>query len=151
MISPPSIRKILCPTDFSPLSEHGIGYAIDLARQLGAEIQLLHVYGLPTYFALPEAAVIPSADFAAARSVELQELMDKTLAAHKQDGVALSGGLRVGVIHDEIVQEAARQNVDLIVISSHGHTGLSHLLLGSVAERIVRLAECPVLVVRKPD
>ena len=143
------IRNILCPTDFSPLSEEGLRYGIGLAKKLGAKVRVIHAYGLPTYFALPEAAVIPSADYAAARSVELQSLLDDTLANHEVDGVSMDGVLRLGVVHDEIVGEAQRWNADLIVISSHGHTGLAHVILGSVAERVVRLAHCPVLVVRK--
>ena len=143
------IRKILCPTDFSPLSEEGLHYGIELAQKLGAQIRVIHAYGLPTYFALPEAAVIPSADYAAARSVALQDLLDSTLASHEAAGVQMDSVLRLGVVHDEIVGEAERWNADMIVVSSHGHTGLAHVILGSVAERVVRLAHCPVLVVRK--
>jgi len=143
------IRKILCPTDFSPLSEEGLHYGIELAQKLGAQIRVIHAYGLPTYFALPEAAVIPSADYAAARSVALQDLLDSTLASHESAGAQMDSVLRLGVVHDEIVGEAERWNADMIVVSSHGHTGLAHVILGSVAERVVRLAHCPVLVVRK--
>lgn len=142
------IDRILCPTDFSTLSEKGVSYAIDLAQRYNADLKLIHVYGLPTYFAVPEGAVIPSAAYAADRSNELQRMMDSTLAKLKGRQAKMRGEIKLGVSYDEIVREADDWNADLIVMASHGYSGLTHAILGSVTERVLRLAHCPVLVVR---
>lgn len=141
-------QKILCPTDFSPLAQHGVQYALDLAQLFGSKLRLVHAYSLPTYFALPEAAVIPSAEYATARSVEHQARLDSALESLRASGIDIEGALRIGVTHAEIAEEAEQWNADLIVMSSHGHTGFTHAVLGSVAERVLRVAPCPVLILR---
>lgn len=145
------IEKILCTTDFSSLSEKGVAYALDLAEMFKAEVKLVHIYSLPTYFALPEAAVIPSASFAADRSNELQRMMDATVAQYGDRGVVIHGLIKLGVSYEEITREADAFGADLIVMASHGHSGLAHAILGSVTERVLRLAHCPVLVVRNDN
>lgn len=143
------VKRILCTTDFSDLSVEGLEYSIDLARHFEAELRILHVYALPTYFAAPEGAFIPSADYATTRSNEVQEQLDALVAQYSDRGVPLKTALKVGVSYKEIVADADAWNADLIVMASHGHSGITHVILGSVTERVLRTASCPVLVVRK--
>lgn len=145
------VDKILCTTDFSALSSKGIDYALSLAKDFNAELKIVHVYGLPSYFALPEAAVIPSAGYAADRSNELQRMMDSTVREYGDRGIEVHGMIKLGVSYEEIVREADVWGADMIVMASHGHSGIAHAILGSVTERVIRLAHCPVLVVRNDN
>jgi universal stress protein A len=140
--------KILCPVDFSEPSREALVAAADLARTFDASLTLVHVYQLPLA-AVPEMSVDP----------ELYGMMgkraDEELARLTQEALGL-GVRRVestrleGVAWDVIVKLARDGRVDLVVMGTHGRTGLRHALLGSVAERVVRHASCPVLVVRAP-
>ena len=140
-------HHLLVPTDFSPYAERALDYAIALASALRARVTLLHVISA-LYWAtgdLPgalSAAVLEELEAVARQSLKqaLQRVRDAGL-----DGEAM-------VVHGSpfecIVAAARDQGIDLIVMGSHGRTGLRHVLLGSVAERVVRLAPCPVLVTR---
>lgn len=145
------LNKVLCTTDFSALSSEGIEYALNLAKDCGAAVRLVHVYALPAYFAVPDGAYIPSAEHAADRSNEVQRLLDATVAQYGDRDVPLDGVLKLGVSYEEVVKEADSWGADLIVMASHGHTGLAHAILGSVTERVLRLSRCPVLVVRRDN
>lgn len=143
-----SIRRILFPTDFSEPAKQAGQYAMELAEKFGAELHLLHI--------LPEVT-LPLPDSATSWTLPDIALKSRLEAAEKQ----LLQGLNtewsgesqtvrtatVGVAVNEIVKYAKEHEIDLIVVGTHGHTGLSHLLLGSVAEKVVRLASCPVLTV----
>ena len=127
------MKRILLATDFSDSSAYALRMAAALARSLGAKIQVVHVLAL--HEADPVTAEKKLPGFVPAELedlVESRKIIRATTAEH-------------GVLH-----EAREQNVDLIVIGTHGHTGLSHVLLGSVAERVVRMADRPVLTVRPP-
>ena len=143
-----SIRKILVPTDFSAHSKDAQVWGAELAQRYDASITLVHVYQ-PISYALPEGYVMPSANLLADLEVSLGRALDD---AKKQ--LESSPGLRVdtsliqGVPFAEIVRFAREGAYDLIVLSTHGRTGLRHALLGSVAEKVVRKAPCPVLTVR---
>lgn len=142
-----NIRSILVPTDFSPASEKALAYAVPFARQFGAKLTLLHVV---------EPVATP--DFA--NSFPLAVENDKVMAQCRQhlEGVCrnLEIGpklmektlVRYGRSFHEITDAARTLKVDLIIISTHGYTGLKRALLGSTTERVVRHAPCPVLVVR---
>jgi nucleotide-binding universal stress UspA family protein len=140
--------KILVPVDFSPHSREATLYAVDLARRYGAPITLVHAYQ-PVAYALPESFVMYTPDQLANVLTELQ----KQLATAKADA-ELSGATRVdthvlqGDVASQIVQCAVDGGHDLIVMGTHGRTGPSHLLLGSIAEKVMRRAPCPVLTVR---
>jgi nucleotide-binding universal stress UspA family protein len=140
-------KKILCPVDFSTTSRAAAHAATELAVSLDAELTLLHTYELPG-FALPEGVVYASPS--AAR--ELLDEITRALGEWKQE--AEERGAKqvkietaIGPPAEQIVLEAGK-GYDVIVIGTHGRTGLSHLLMGSVAERVVRKAPCPVLTVR---
>jgi nucleotide-binding universal stress UspA family protein len=144
------VQKILVPIDFSACSIKALQYAVPFARQFGAALTLLHVMPVnyfvgsefgPVDFPLPEA--------------ELREASERELVAlaAREIGAAVPVQTRVGrgqPMH-EIVRVARELEMDLILLSTHGHTGLRHVLLGSVAENVVRYAPCPVLVVREHE
>ena len=143
-----TLRRILVPIDFSEHSKNALKYAIPFAEQFKASIDLIYVV---------EPTVYP-ADFSFGQigfpnveeelrnrgSEELDHLMEKEIGRR----VSASKTVRTGKPFYEINQYAAEEDVDLIVIATHGHTGMEHLLFGSTAEKVVRKAPCPVLVVR---
>ena len=141
------LRKILVPVDFSPNCQEAILYARHFAEQFGAEICLLHVVE-PVVVAndfgyLP---VLPA-------DLEEQRLEGagkelRALANSLGAGVPVESKVRLGRAWKEITDSARTLPADLLIVSTHGYTGIKHALLGSVAEKIVRHAPCPVLVVR---
>jgi nucleotide-binding universal stress UspA family protein len=143
------LRKILVPTDFSTSAEQALDWAASLAEHYQAEIVLLHV--------LPPASLMWAADLDAEQRMEqeLAQLWTQTEARLQQEAVDLQGGGKKvtplvvrGQPFHEICEVAKGHQVNVIVMGTHGRTGLSHVLLGSVAERVVRHACCPVLTVR---
>ncbi|MEM7448697.1 MAG: universal stress protein [Myxococcota bacterium] len=142
------LKTILCPIDFSSGAESAIQAAVQLAGQTNAEVQLLHVYQLPTV-ALPDGAIIATPDWTAQIMGHAQSALDSLSSRLKERyGRPFANRLRDGVPHLEICRYAEEIDAQLIVIGTHGRTGLSHLLLGSVAERVVRVSKVPVLTVR---
>ncbi len=144
-----NVQRILLPTDFSERSKAAEQSACDLADQFGAELHVLHVLHDPlltmpmTAAALlvPPKSLDHEITFA---EEEIQKIPPPRWAAGKK----VVRVVRIGATYDTIVQYAKNIAIDLIVIGTHGRTGLSHLLLGSVAERVVQLAPCSVLTVR---
>lgn len=145
-----SIERILCPVDFSETSEHALAYALELARGLGAEVDLAHIYQLPMY-ALPDGALLAGPDMASRILDTCQDSLDELASRHAGHEVALEKHLTEGVPHTEICRLAQKLGADMIVMGTHGRTGFGHLLLGSVAERVVRMSKIPVLTVRHPE
>ncbi|MFI5315318.1 MAG: universal stress protein [Myxococcota bacterium] len=141
------IAKILVPTDFSADAEAAIGTAIALAKGFGASLHLLHVVQPPIQPVGPEMAVTPVTFWR-----ELHDAATKRIARSKQRADAVGVRCDVEVVEDipgfAIAAAAERAHADLIVMGSRGLTGLKHVLLGSVAERTVRYAACPVLTVK---
>jgi nucleotide-binding universal stress UspA family protein len=143
------IRTILAPTDFSSHSENAVRYACGLAERLGAELHLLHVLSefVPTGPDPLLTPVLPPEYYreseAQSRS-ELETLLQPSWGRPPTVQLAVRWESPV----EGIVAYAREAAIDLIVIATHGRTGLSHVLLGSVAERIVREAPCPVLTIR---
>ena len=148
--SPFHLTKILVPVDFSDRSKKALRYAVAFAKQFGAGITLLHVLPLTT---LP-GTEYEATDFPALQEKLRAEAAEK-LNAFSRDEIGASTPVQtlveVGAAPREVTDVAARLEIDLIVISTHGYTGLKHVLLGSVAESIVRHAKCPVLVVREKE
>lgn len=145
----PQFRRIVCPTDFSPTAAAALAYATDLARSAKAEIVLLHVLPTMNYplrgLGMAEAFPHLQAELHTRGKERLAEAA-KAIGAD----VAVRTELRDGEAYEQVLACAKDLGADLIVLGTHGHTGLKHALLGSTAERVVRLAECPVLTVRKP-
>jgi nucleotide-binding universal stress UspA family protein len=151
MAQPGTFKRILVATDFSEPSERAWSTARQLARALGAELRLLHVFSEGTLYA---EGFISSAQtravFASARAWAETTLAEWRQAAHAE-GLAAETLLRTGAAHVEIVAAAREMGADLIVIGTRGRGGLERVLLGSVAERVLRMAPCPVLAVREPE
>ena len=143
------IRTILVPIDFSACSSVALDQAIELARQLSARLVLLHSYQVSVPLAPAPYLSIPPAFVETLRkgaSAELEQLAKRAAAAGVPCESRVSNDTTVGAI----LELAESLPADLIVMGTHGHTGLKHVVLGSTAERIVRLAPCPVLTVKAP-
>jgi universal stress protein A len=141
------IKRILVPIDFSECATKALRYAIPLAKQHGADLELIHVISSPAYGYGEYGPIWTGqleADLAPGSKKALQKLAETEIPRE----VPFKVEVRVGAPHLEITQFAQSEQVDLIVISTHGYTGLKHVLLGSTAEHVVRYASCPVLVVR---
>jgi universal stress protein A len=143
-------KAILVPTDFSEYSDKAIKQAADIAAQNGAKLYLLHVLGWIQQCAVDyciSAETIQSlyGESEKAAKKRMEEEVEKILSSKKIDVVF---DVKVGVAHDEIVKEQDEKKIDLIVIASHGRTGIRKILLGSVADRVLHEAKCPVLLVR---
>jgi nucleotide-binding universal stress UspA family protein len=143
----PHLKTILVPTDFSLCSEKALTYAISIARRYGAKIYLVHVSQVQFY--ANEYAYLPIED--AAMCDAATSRLDKFAAGKINPELLAKTIVRNGVPFDEIVKTARELDTDIIVISTHGHAGLKHALIGSTAERVVRFAPCPVLVVRERE
>ncbi len=151
----PTFTKILAPTDFSEDSKLALSYTVTLAQKFSSEVIVVHVDQ-------PLAPVMvselnPGLDVSTmnriaeeGRLLALKEL-DATTARLRESGVKARGLMRVGAPFLEIINAAQSEGTDLIVMGTHGRTGLAHVLMGSVAERVVNKAPCPVLTVRHPD
>jgi universal stress protein A len=142
------IRRILAPTDFSELSTQGLKSALKLAEVFGATLLLLHVVEPPPY---PVEGIVPSHlgatlldDLERQASTDLAVILPETQGSK----VEVTRQVVVGIPNRKIVEVAEEEKSDLIVMTTHGRTGLSHLVMGSVAEKIVRTAPCPVLTIR---
>jgi nucleotide-binding universal stress UspA family protein len=142
-------RKILCPTDFSHYTDAALSYASALAAESGATLYIVHVDEYrDASAALGEAALNYDAAWTATDRSEVRQHLEQvkpTVSRVDYEHRYLEGG----PIH-EIIEFAAREQIDLIVMGSHGRTGLSRLLMGSVAEGVARRAPCPVLIVKQP-
>jgi nucleotide-binding universal stress UspA family protein len=139
------------PTDFSPQSERAWALARRLARAVEAEVVLVHVFvEAPLYSEGPFAADRIREVYASGRAW-VQEQLQRWEATARGEGLAAKTLLRTGVPHGEIVAAASEEGADLVVIGTHGRGGVDRLLLGSVADRVIRLAPCPVLAVRQAD
>lgn len=146
----PQFRRIVCPTDFSPTAEAAARHAASLARAYTGELLLLHVLPQVHYplRGLGMAEAFPHLQ------QELHVRAKERLAAAAKtlgNGITIRTELRDGEAYEQVLACARENKADVIVMGTHGHTGLKHALLGSTAERVVRLAECPVLTVRTPQ
>jgi len=144
------MEKILVPVDFSDYSKHALKYAIEFAKQFDAELILISVIEpmiYPADFSMGQVA-IPATDQNLSERVEeeLKNLDEKEIAGK----VKSKRIIKSGKPFFEINETAREEDVDLIIIATHGHTGVEHLLFGSTAEKVVRKAPCPVLTLREP-
>ncbi len=141
-----NIQRILVPTDFSEISAQAFSYAEELARQYSAEIHLLHVLEKD-----PPILLIRTLDMTNESAYQKIENDAKNLLAEFRNrfskDVNVKEVLLRGNDFEEIVEYAEKNNIDLIVIATHGRTGLLHTLIGSVAEKVIRYSKVPVLVI----
>lgn len=151
-----NLKKLLVPTDFSEPSKKAFIYAVRLAQRNNSSVILFHVFESPEFVRqLPE-------HFSSESNEEIRKLFDAARRQSEERLVTLSRDVqesdvkieilqRLGTPYEEIVKVAKERGVDLIVIATHGYTGLKHFLLGSTAERVVNVSPCPVLVERQEE
>jgi len=144
-------KNILVPVDFSSHSDEAVRIAADLSRRYEGSLTLVHVFQ-PLHDPMPEGYVL----YTPKQVTELTQHLERLLAASKKTAEA-AGALGVqtrllqGLVTVELLEFARTQRADLIVMGTHGRTGVAHALLGSVAERVLRKAPCPVLTVRADE
>lgn len=143
----PIIRTILVPVDFSDCSLTGLRYALKFAKAVGARLIVLHVTDLGPVMMTTACGDYHSPVYLEAARRRCTDRMEEFLQRVDFDGVAVETFAVPGYCPAAIGEAAEKQGVDLIIISTHGRTGLRHALLGSIAEGTVRRAGCPVLVV----
>lgn len=156
-LEPLKLTRILVPTDFSEPALKAVHYAVRLAGQFGASLTLLHVFEVPIYaqnypgypgFNLPGEDIHRIYDEAQSQAQARLNVLHEQLQPTE---LVIEHVLRIGTAYTHIIEAAADTKADLIVIATHGYTGLKHLFLGGTAERVVRHAPCPVLVVRENE
>jgi nucleotide-binding universal stress UspA family protein len=140
-----TFHRILIPTDFSEPSEQALRIALEMARGAGADVVLLHICEIPTYayvgIATPVDLLSPLAELAGQK-------LDELLKSLRTGFPGARSVLKVGVPWEQILATISEVGADLVVMGTHGRRGVAHALLGSVAEKIVRLSPVPVLTVR---
>jgi nucleotide-binding universal stress UspA family protein len=141
-------RHILAPSDFSEYSKKAVASALELAKKFGAKLTILHVVEPPPYpvegYAPPSMSATFLEDLERQATQDLAQLVPEAEAS----GLEVVRLVVVGTPYRKIIETAEAEQVDLLVMATAGRTGFSHLLLGSIAERVVRTATCPVLTMR---
>jgi nucleotide-binding universal stress UspA family protein len=148
-----NLKKILYPTDFSEYSLAALPYAVSIAKQNNAELYCLHVVDMPQEEYLTSEYMVPLnvphvPEDKVLRTARAR--MERFVTENLSEIEKLESRVLVGVPFVEIIRYARDQSIDLIVIGTHGHSALAAMLLGTVAEKVVRKAPCPVLTVRHP-
>lgn len=144
-----TIRNILAAVDFSGSSDAAGAVAADLAAAFGARLHLVHVYDVPLIEMTPYHFAVPQSVWDDVRKAA-RERLEKVRSELAGRGVEVEARLAEGTPAEAIGDAARELGADLLVIGTRGHTGLTHALLGSVAERTLRTAPCPVLTVKEP-
>ena len=144
------IRRILHPSDFSKASSAAFTKAVELAKANQADLVLLHVLAPPLPLMAGDGYVSPQVyeDLDKSARAYASKQLASLVARAKKAGVRASALLRDGIAHEQIVRASRSPLADMIVIGTHGRTGLAKLFLGSVAGRVVSTAKCPVMTVR---
>ena len=140
-------KKILCPVDFSQFTQDVIDYALDLAKKYGAELHVMHVVPNMTYFTPYESFLTPENLVVIEKNIQ-DEVERKFTKLLKNDTVPTKRVIRTGVPFVEIIDYARGESIDLIVMGTHGHSTIEHILIGNVAEKVVRKSPCPVMTIR---
>ena len=143
------IKNILCPVDHSDCSKEALKYAVSFAIKDNSKLYLLHVIDICAYDESINAMTpqIPDDETLAQLKTKLLDCIPEEM----RDDMNVEALVVQGIPFVEIISTAKRNDVDMIVLGSHGRTGISHMMMGSVSEKVVRKAPCPVLTVRKSD
>ena len=142
-------KTILVPIDFGESSEHAVTYAAELAKALGAEIVLMHAWDVPVV-GFPDGAFVATPELATQVTEAAQHGLDRARMLIDGQGVTIRGVLKQGPTDAMILDAAKEESAGMIVMGTHGRTGIQRVLLGSVAEKLVRTSPIPVLTVH-PD
>ncbi len=145
------IDKILLPTDFSDHSKVPVPWAVDLAKKYKAELHIIHVFDEAAFEAFFFNYAGETQEYFEKFREGFQAEVDDFLDGVNTSGVTIVPVLSNGNPFVEIVQYAKDNGIDIIVLGTHGRTGMAHMLMGSIAEKVVRKAHCPVLTVRSPE
>lgn len=141
-------KRICCAVDFSDTSRRALQVATDVTRLVSGDLTILYVWQMPI-LAIPEVAMYAPPDFWERMSRDADELLEKwRQEASAMVATQVSAVRRDGTPAEEIVRFAGDQKMDLLVLGTHGRTGFQRAMIGSVAERVVRHAPCPVLAVK---
>lgn len=145
-----TFQRILVATDFSETSSHAVKYAIEMARTFGAELHVLHVLETEIPLMVDGIAYLPPHLIEEIEKGAATQL-EQVIPPEERNNLSVILSLRRGSAFMEIIGYARDQQMDLIVMGTHGRGALSHVLLGNVAEKVVRKAPCPVLTIRHPQ
>jgi universal stress protein A len=141
-------KKILVPLDFSDYTDEIMNVAALIAEKFGSTIHLLHVIPNMDYFTPYESFLPPENLVNLQRDVEREVGKDMEAVAKSAKGITVTKAIHTGVAVLEIIDYVRTEKIDLVVMGTHGRGGLEHILLGSVAEKVVRKSPCPVLTIR---
>ena len=150
MLSMTLPRKFLVPTDFGEPSDKALAYAMELATKLGGEVVILHTFDLPI-IGFPDGALVASPEMSTRISTAAQEGLQKTMSQYANAAIPVSSMLKQGEPWQTIIDTAKEIGAGMIVMGTHGRTGLGRALLGSVAEKVVRTSTVPVLTIHPHD
>lgn len=144
-----NFERILLATDFSETSSYAVGHAVLMARTFNAELHVLHVVESEILAGVDGLTYVPPNYF---EELEKQaaEKLQNVISREDRDGLSVTLVMRRGGVFLEIIHYAKTQAIDLIVLGTHGRGALAHVLMGNIAEKVVRKAPCPVLTVRHP-
>ena len=146
----PNIKKVLVPIDFSDYSKAALRYAVNFAQMFNSEMILVYVVEpviYPPDFSMGQIA-IPSVN--TEWDTKAKEELEKLAATEIPKNIKVTTTIKTGKPFLEIIDTASELDTDIIIIATHGHTGVEHILFGSTAEKVVRKAPCPVLTLREP-
>ncbi len=140
-------KKVLCPVDFSEFTAEIVQYACDIAKKYGAELHMLHVLPNLTYYTPYESFLTPENLVAIEKSIQSEVDKDFTKLLKNMD-VEAKKVMKEGVVFLEIINYIKDESIDLVVMGTHGRSAIEHILIGSVAEKVVRKSPCPVMTIR---
>jgi nucleotide-binding universal stress UspA family protein len=145
------IEKILFPTDFSPYAKHALKYALDFAVDHEAKLYIIHVISKLNLPAGPGGSTYPLTEIYKEMEQEAKKYLGHLVPKRFFEKITVENIVVRGIPFLEIAKAAKKYDIDLVIIATHGRTGLSHALIGSTAEKVVRNAPCPVLCVKHPE
>lgn len=140
-------KKVLCAVDFSEFTNQIVAYASEVAKRFDSELHLIHVIPNLNYFTPYESFLTPENLVAIERNIEGEVEKDFDKIIKKLD-MPVKKAIKTGVTFVEIIDYIKTEGIDLVVIGTHGRSGIEHILIGSVAEKVVRKSPCPVLTIR---
>lgn len=140
------IKQILVPTDFSENAEHALSYAVELAKECSAKLHLLHTPVVPTYL-LMDLSYSPGPEAVTRILNDAQDALDEQVKGVAAAGVEHLAAIREGTVHEVIRDYAKEHDIDLVVVGTHGRTGVSKLMYGSVTERVLKTVHTPIIVI----
>jgi universal stress protein A len=140
-------KKIVCPIDFSEFTDEILKYAVNITKKFNAELHLIHIIPNLNYFTPYESFLTPENLVAIEKNIE-KEVEKDFEKVMKDINMPLKKIVKTGVTFVEIIDYIKEEDIDLVVMGTHGRSGIEHILIGSVAEKVVRKSPCPVLTIR---